>query len=201
MNPFLSVWLHPKQTARYVIEHKSIMYVFMLILLGYIASAFSAFIDSALYPDFSYVWIFLIAIILGPIFGIIMMFITSGIIFLVGKLLKGTGSFWDVFKAASLSCIPAIFVGPFYILWMFVSPESFFFEGGASTIATIVSIIMIVTSIWSVVIIVGAIAEANQFSIIRSIVALIIPAIILFILLLVVLTIIAYAFVAIFSSM
>ena len=84
---------------------------------------------------------------------------------------------------------------------MFVSPESFFFADGVSTIALIVSIIMIVTSIWSVVIIVGAIAEANQFSIIRSIVALIIPAIILFIFLLVVLTIIAFAFVAIFSTM
>ena len=201
MNPFLSVWLHPKQTARYVIEHKSIMYVFMLILLGYIGSAFSAFMDSELYPDFSYVWIFLIAIILGPIFGIIMMFITSGIIFLVSKLLKGTGSFWDVFKAASLSCIPSIFAGPFYILWMFVSPESFSFADGMSAISVIFSIIMIVTSIWSVVVIVGSIAEANQFSIIRSIVALIIPAIILFIFLLVVLAIIAFVFVAIFSTM
>ena len=84
MNPFLSVWLHPKQTARYVIEHKTIVYALMLVVIGYIASGFSGFMNSELYPDFSYVWIFLISIILGPILGIIMMFIASGIVFLIG---------------------------------------------------------------------------------------------------------------------
>ena len=199
MNPFLSVWLHPKQTARYVIEHKTIVYALMLVVIGYIASGFSGFMNSELYPDFSYVWIFLISIILGPILGIIMMFIASGIVFLIGKLLKGTGSFWDVFKASSLSSIPAIFTGPFYILWMFVSPESFFFEDGVSAIAVIVSIIMIVTAIWSVIILVAAIAEAHQFSIIRSIISLIIPAILLFIFIFGLITIIVIIFVAFFS--
>ncbi len=199
MNPFLSVWLHPKQTARYVIEHKTIVYALMLVVIGYIASGFSGFMNSELYPDFSYVWIFLISIILGPILGIIIMFIASGIVFLIGKLLKGTGSFWDVFKASSLSSIPAIFTGPFYILWMFVSPESFFFEDGVSTVAVIVSIIMIVTAIWSVIILVAAIAEAHQFSIIRSIISLIIPAILLFIFIFGLITIIVIIFVAFFS--
>ena len=200
MNPFLSVWLHPKKTARYVIEHKTIVYALTLVILGYIASGFSAFIDTALYPDFSYVWIFLITITLGPILGLIMIFITSGIVFLIGKLLKGTGSFWDVFKAYSLSSIPAIFTGPFYILWMYVSPESFFFEDGISAIAVIVSIIMIVTSIWSVVIIVAAVAEAHQFSIIRSIISLIVPAILLFIFILGLFAIITIIFVVVFES-
>ena len=199
MNPFLSVWLHPKQTARYVIEHKTIVYALMLVVIGYIASGFSGFMNSELYPDFSYVWIFLISIILGPILGIIMMFIASGIVFLIGKLLKGTGSFWDVFKASSLSSIPAIFTGPFYILWMFVSPESFFFEDEVSAIAVIVSIIMIVTSLWSVIILVAAIAEAHQFSILRSIISLIIPAILLFIFIFGLITIIVIIFVAFFS--
>ena len=199
MNPFLSVWLHPKQTARYVIEHKTIVYALMLVVIGYIASGFSGFMNSELYPDFSYVWIFLISIILGPILGIIMMFIASGIVFLIGKLLKGTGSFWDVFKASSLSSIPAIFTGPFYILWMFVSPESFFFKDEVSTVAVIVSIIMIVTAIWSIVILVAAVAEAHQFSIIRSIISLIIPAILLFIFIFGLITIIVIIFVAFFS--
>lgn len=192
MNPFLSVWLHPKQTARYVIEHKTIVYALTLVILGYIASGFSGFTDSELYPDFSYVWIFLISIILVPIVGMIFAFITIGIVFLVGKPLNGTGSFWDVFKAFSLSSIPAIFTGPFYILWLIVDE--------ISAIAVTVSIIMVVTTIWSVVILVAAIAEAHQFSIIRSIITLIIPAILLFVFLFGLFAIIAIIFVVVFDS-
>ena len=201
MNPFLSVWLHPKQTARYVIEHKTMVYVLVILVLGYIGSGFSAFMDTELYPELSYIWIFLIVTILAPIFGIIIMFITSGIVFLVGKLLKGTGSFSDVFKASSLSCIPAIFLGPLYLLWMFVSPESFFYPDESSTVALILSIFIVIIGIWSGVILIAAVAEAHQFSIIRSIITLIIPAILLFISIVGLLVVIAIIFVAFFSAL
>ena len=193
MNPFLSVWLHPKQTARYVIEQKSLLYVITITILGYIAAGFSGLRDSALYPNFSYVWIFLISIILVPIIGFIFTLITTGIVFIVGKLLNGTGSFWDVFKAYSLTSIPAIYTGPFYILALFVD------EVNAITI--ILSIIIFVTSVWSMVILVAAVAEAHQFSIIRSIITLIIPAIILFIFLFGLLAIIMLLFAVVLDSM
>ena len=201
MNPFLSVWLHPKQTARYVIEHKTMVYVLVILVLGYIGSGFSAFMDTKLYPELSYIWILLIVIIFAPIFGTIIMFIMSGIVFLVGKLLKGTGSFWDVFKAASLSCIPTIFSGPLYLLWMFASPESFFYPDESSTVALILSIFIVIIGIWSSVILIAAVAEAHQFSIIRSITTLIIPAILLFISIVGLLVVIAIIFVAFFSAL
>ena len=201
MNPFLSIWLHPKQTARYVIEHKTMVYVLVILVLGYIGSGFSAFMDTKLYPELSYIWILLIVIIFAPIFGTIIMFIMSGIVFLVGKLLKGTGSFWDVFKAASLSCIPTIFLGPLYLLWMFASPESFFYPDESSTVALILSIFIVIIGIWSSVILIAAVAEAHQFSIIRSITTLIIPAILLFISIVGLLVVIAIIFVAFFSAL
>lgn len=200
MNPFLSVWLHPKQTARYIIEHKTIVYALVILVLGYIGSGFSAFMDTELYPDLSYIWIFLIAIIFAPIFGTIIMFIMSGIVFLVGKLLKGTGSFSDVFKASSLSCIPTIFLGPLYLLWMFVSPKSFFYPDESSTFALIISICIVIIGIWSSIILIAAVAEAHQFSIIRSIITLIIPALLLFISIVGLLVVIALIFVAFFSA-
>ena len=201
MNPFLSIWLHPKQTARYVIEHKTMVYVLVILVLGYIGSGFSAFMDTKLYPELSYIWILLIVIIFAPIFGTIIMFIMSGIVFLVGKLLKGTGSFWDVFKAASLSCIPTIFLGPLYLLWMFASPESFFYPDESSTVALILSIFIVIIGIWSSVILIAAVAEAHQFSIIRSIITLIIPAILVFISIVGLLVVIAIIFVAFFSAL
>ncbi|WP_431026878.1 Yip1 family protein [Lysinibacillus sp. LZ02] len=200
MNPFISVWLHPKQTARYVIDHKPIWFAIVLGLVGFIATGFSVFQDSEVYPDFSYVWIFLISIFLAPLLGIVIMFIYAGVIYLMGKLLKGTGAFWDVFKASSLSYIPTIITGPLYILWMFVAPESFFFPYVTDAFAIIMSIITIVTMIWGIVISVGAIAEAHQFSIMRAIVTIIVPTILLIIFLTIIFAIIAIIFVGLFSS-
>ena len=175
MNPFLSVWLHPKQTARYVIEHKTIVYPLILLVIGYILTGSAEVFNTEAYPDISFVWLFLIFIILVPIIGMIFMFITTGIVFLIGKLLNGTGSFWDVFKASSMSGIPAICTSPVLILGAFLNE--------VSAIGVIVNILTIAISIWAIVILVAAIAEAHQFSIIRSIITLIVPTIILIFLL------------------
>ena len=188
MNPFLSVWLHPKQTARYVIEHKTIVYALMLLVLSALLSGSAELFNTEAYPDLSFVWIFLIFIILVPVIGITFMFITTGIVFFIGKLLNGTGSFWDVFKASSISSIPAICTAPLFILGTAANE--------VSAVGLIVGILTIVTSIWAVVILVAAIAEAHQFSIIRSIVTLIIPTIILVFLLIGIVIIIVFFAVA-----
>lgn len=193
MNPFLSVWLHPKQTARYVLEHKTIVYALLLLVLSYVLTGSAELFNSEFYLDLSFVWLFLIFIILVPIIGLTFMFITTGIVFLIGKLLDGTGSFWDVFKASSISSIPAIFTSPLFILGAVID--------GGSTVVLILNLITIVISIWAIVILVGAIAEAHQFSIIRSIVTLIIPTIILVFLLIGIVIIIMIFFAVAFDSM
>ena len=192
MNPFLSVWLHPKQTARYVIEHKTIVYALILLVLSSVLAGSTELFNTEAYPDLSFVWIFLIFIILVPIIGITFMFITTGIVFLIGKLLNGTGSFWDVFKASSISSIPAICTAPFFILGTIVDE--------VSAVGLILNLITIVTSIWAIVILVAAIAEAHQFSTIRSIITLIIPTIILVIFLFGLFAIITIIFVVVFDS-
>ena len=193
MNPFLSVWLHPKQTARYVIEHKTIVYPLILLVIAYVLTGSAELFKTEAYPDLSFVWLFLIFVILVPIIGMIFMFITTGIVFFIGKLLNGTGSFWDVFKASSISSILSICAAPFFILGAVLNE--------VSAVGLIVNILTIVISIWSVVILVAAIAEAHQFSIIRSIVTLIVPAIILVFLLIGVFIIIIIFFAVTFDSM
>ena len=193
MNPFLSVWLHPKQTVRYVIEHKTIVYALMLLVLSTMVCGSAELFNTEAYPDLSFVWIFLIFIILVPVIGMTFMFITTGIVFFIGKLLNGTGSFWDVFKASSISSIPAICTAPLLILGTAINE--------VSAVGLIVGILTFVISIWAVIILVAAIAEAHQLSIIRSIVTLIIPTIILVFLLIGIVIIIMVFFAVAFDSM
>lgn len=180
MNPFFSVWLHPKQTARYLIEKKTVLYAIVLIVIGLMASSILGFQNSGMYPDVPYVWIVVTTILFAPLIGIIAYFISVGVSFLVGKLLRGAGGFWDIAKALSLSTIPMIFAWPIYVVWLVVSPESFFLEEYTDIMAIIGSLVMAVTSIWSFVITIGALAEAHRYSNWRAFFTLIIPSILIF---------------------
>ncbi len=53
MNPFISVWLHPKQTARYMINEKSIGFAILIMSIGYIGSIMSGLTDSEFFTELS----------------------------------------------------------------------------------------------------------------------------------------------------
>ena len=145
MNPFLTVWLHPKQTARDVIDNKSLGIVFLLLAVGSFAALGSGFVGTELNDTFSVGILVLISLFVGPLFGIIMAFIYAGVLYLFGKLFGGTGSYWDVFKAGSLTYIPSLVTGILYYIWMFVSPDSYFgvYETSAFTFIVPLSLSLI----------------------------------------------------------
>lgn len=179
MNPFLSVWLHPKQTARFLIEQKTILYAMILVVTGFMASSLLGFQNSELYPDVPYMWLFL-SMLVGPVAGIVVYLISTAITFFVGKLLGGTGEFWEVGKALSLSYIPMIVTWPIFLLWLFISPASFFLQDVTDAMAVVGSVVMLVSSVWGVVITISALAEAHRYSNWRAFFTLMIPGVLIF---------------------
>ncbi|MGE7114480.1 Yip1 family protein [Lysinibacillus sp. NPDC047702] len=184
LNPFLSVWLHPKQTARYMIDEKTIGYAILILSIGYIGSLLSGLIDQEFIPDFSPWVLALLCVIFAPIAGIIGTGFSALLAWLFGKLFKGTGTFSDLFRGLSLTAIPFIVLIPFYIIWLMTSPESLLdanFIGSFPWIFWPTMLVTIVVSIWSFVISVGAVAEAHQISNGMAFLTIFIPTIILFV--------------------
>ncbi|WP_332648954.1 YIP1 family protein [Lysinibacillus sp. 54212] len=202
MNPLISVWLHPKQTARYVIEHKSIAYSLLLISLGFIGSIASSLTDSNLYPNLSAGTIVIATIIFSPIIGIIGAFIFAGITYLMGRLLKGTGSFFDVFKALSLGYIPYILIIPLYLGWMVMDPDSYFYLYSDFNIGLILlsAMISLIPAVFTIVINIAGVAEAHHFSNWRAFFSVILPAVVLIILLFVALLVFTVFFIAVVGT-
>lgn len=198
MNPLLTVWLHPKQTARYVIEHKTVLYALLIVSLGFVASGSSAFQNTDLYPDIPYVWIILSMFILAPIAGLIIYAVMTGITFLVGKLLKGTGSFTDVLQACSIAYLPTIILLPLNLIWLFASPESYFLESENDLFSILITLITAVIGIWTVVINVAAVSEAHQFSILRAIVTLVAPTLLFILFIFAIIAVVLVAIIGIF---
>lgn len=195
MNPFFSLWLHPKQTARFLIDNKSIQYCLAIVYVTFFTTGIAAFQDSGYYPDIPYIWIALASIIGVPLIGFVLYFLTSGIIFLYSKLFKGTGSFWDNAKASILSYIINIFLFPFYIIWVILAPESFFVAEVEDVFSVVGTLLMIITGIWAFVVSIGAVAEANKFSNWRSFFTLLLTGITIAIPLIILIVIIVFVIV------
>lgn len=179
MNPFLSVWLQPKQTACYIIQTKTTRYAISLVVVGSMALVPVVFQDSGAYPAIPYMWLLLSTFILAPLVGVLVYLISVALITFVGEILGGTGEFWTVGKALSISYIPQIVTWPVYILWLFVAPASFFIGEITDVYSLIGRVILLVTAIWSAVIIVRALAEAHKFSNARALAAILLPALVI----------------------
>ncbi|MCS1382346.1 YIP1 family protein [Lysinibacillus sphaericus] len=193
VNPFLSTWMHPKQTARYMIDAKSIGYAILVMSIAYIGAMLTGLIDSNFLLDVSPWIIVLFCVILAPISAIIGTAFSTLIFWLVGKLFKGSATFSEMFKGLSLAGVPFIALIPFYLIWLFTSPESLMDANYMESAPWIFwpSILMTaVTSIWSMVITVGVVAEAHRFSNWKAFFTVLIPSIvgvvILFILLIII---------------
>jgi len=182
VNPFLSTWMHPKQTARYMIDVKSIGYAILIMSIGYIGSLLSGLIDSNFLLDVSPWIIVLFCVILAPIAAILGTAFSSLIVWLFGKLFKGTATYSELFKALSLTAIPFIAVIPFYVIWLFTSPESLMdtnFIGTAPWIFWLTLFVTAVTSVWSFVTTVAVVAEAHQISNWKAFFTIFIPSVII----------------------
>lgn len=195
LNPFASVWLHPKQTARYMIDVKSTGYAILILSIGYIGSLLSGVMELDI-P----VWgIALLCVILAPIAGIIGTAFSAFISWLFGKLFKGTATFSELFKALSLTAIPFIVVIPIYAIWLFVSPETLLTTDYTTPLPWIfwlANLATIVLGIWSFVITIGAVAEAHQFSNWQAFFTVLIPGIILCFLFFIIIIIIIFGVVS-----
>ncbi|MGE7694219.1 YIP1 family protein [Lysinibacillus sp. NPDC094177] len=204
VNPFLSIWLHPKQTTRYMIEKKSIGFAILLMSIGYIGVTLSDLIDRISFIDWSPWLIVLLCVILSPISGIIGTAFAALVTWLFGKLFKGTAKYSQLFKGLSLTAIPFIVLIPFYLIWLFTSPESLMdpdFAGPYPWIFWLAILVTIVIGVWAIVITVGVVAEAHQISNWMAFFTLLIPSIIFFVLIIILIIVLIFVFGIFFGTM
>ncbi|MGE7836644.1 Yip1 family protein [Viridibacillus arvi] len=199
LHPFFSIWLHPKKTARYILDHKGLGYAIIFILLGGMASVLFSAMDSESL-DLPTWAILLICLIGGPFIGLFSSAIGAGVFLLIGKLFKGKATYKEMFKVMGLSSIPHIWLAPILLLWMAFSPETFFrldsdyLEVKNLLITLISSLVSFCVTIWSFVINVGVIAETHRFSNWRAFFTIFIPGFVVFVILLIIVIIFTFSF-------
>jgi len=103
---------------------RGIAIVYML--LGGFGSSLSGLMDTGLNSHVSLPVLHIITIIAGSIFMIIMYAISTALIYIIGKLLKGVATYQGIFKGNSLAYISFTSLIPVMIIWMVLDPKGFF---------------------------------------------------------------------------
>ncbi len=186
-NPWLSIWVQPRATIRQIVMENPKRSLWLLAAIYGFSALLNSFQSVSLGMSFGVIPIFLIALILGPIWGYIVFAVWSWVISWTGKWLKGEGSFQKIRAAYAWSCVPLILNDLLWIVMivlfgqaLFIHfPEGYQLTNGQSSLLFIILIAKVVLAIWSLVIYLNALAEVQQYSVLRAIGNVIIAGIII----------------------
>ncbi len=176
-NPWKTIWTEPRATIASIVAENPNRSLWCLAAIYGFSSLLNTFQSIMLGINLRLPAIFLLALVLAPFWGYIAFSIWSWVVCFTGKWLKGTGSFQAVRAAYAWSCAPLIANIP---LWFILAAifgqqlftnfsENYLLTDGQVTVLFAILIIRIAAAIWSIVIYLNALAQVQQFSILRSI--------------------------------
>lgn len=107
-SPWISIWLHPRATIEALIEQKNTRMILLLIYLTGIDTALNFSLNIGAGDSSSLAHIIVLSLIRGILFGAVSWVVMSTLFFWIGKLFKGTGSWWEISRAYAWSMIPMV---------------------------------------------------------------------------------------------
>ncbi|QTD41933.1 Yip1 family protein [Sporosarcina sp. Te-1] len=184
LNPWLSIWVRPKETTRYAIEKMPMGFIMVLVAINGIFDVLDRAVAKNLGDKIATPLIFLIALFAGPLFGLLSWWIGSGIAYIFGKWLGGTGSFKDLRIAYGIVNIIYI-IGA--VVWipdlLFIGSSLFtdYVDGGIGTVIWlfISSFLTFIIMVWGFIALLFGVAEAHRFPVWKALLTIILPTIIL----------------------
>jgi len=193
LSPWLTIWIFPRRTIRQIVNSNPSKNV---ILLSALAGIFG-FLDRAMGNNLGDIvpilYLILLILILGPLLGIIAVYIGGIILNWTGRLFGGNASQLNVRTAIAWSSLPGLLVSIFNL------PKLLLFRDEAFTSMTLrtdaflhsnllfLQVISIYSfalmflglffSFWGFIILINNVAEVHQFSIWKSLLSIAIPLI------------------------
>jgi hypothetical protein len=187
-NPWIAIWTKPRNTMAQIAAENPNQSLWILAAIYGFNSLMNLFQSIALGQAMTPMGILVLAILVAPFWGYINLSVWSWFVSFTGKWLKGQGNFTEVRSACAWSSVPLLVNIPLWLLMVALFGHQLFLNFPDAGIL----IAKIVTSIWSFIIYLNALAAVQKFSMLRTIGNLILAGIVLLALLIVFRTALGY---------
>lgn len=171
LNPWLSIWIHPRKTIRALVEYNTNFRLIALCAIYGFQYALQLIQYLSLGQGTSLLFIIIFALIFSIPLGYIMFNVLSVIYFWIGKIVKGKGTFKQVRAATYWSSVPMVLTCLIWIILMIFHGNSLFIAGyetqligPAAVISMVFGGLQLVIGIWGLIILLHALGEVQGFS-------------------------------------
>ncbi len=172
-NPYLNIWIRPRQTIRAIVDQNA-RYRFLLLsgLYGFVSMMQIAQIFS-LGNTFSTLAILIICLILALPVGMVVLSLGSLLVLWLGKLVKGKATYLEVRAALSWTKVPVIVTLVVWLIFTGMFGRDFYMHDFPSNISNVTEylhlfqggmFIELAVGIWSLIIFLKALGEVQRFS-------------------------------------
>ncbi|WP_176524420.1 YIP1 family protein [Bacillus sp. AFS075034] len=177
-NPWFTIWIKPRETVRYMEENYSLIYIYILVAIGGISEALNVAALQNFGDRMSITSIIAYAFIMGPISGILGLYIFQFLFKWTGKWIGGKATSQELKYVFGAMKIPLIW---YLLLWIpelsIFGTEPFYSEMKSVLNSDILLYVYIILGIIKVglgmgivlVLFVKCLSEVQQFSIWRAI--------------------------------
>ncbi len=182
LNPWLTMWVSPRKTIREVVTYNPDHRLWILSFIFGVGSLLGISQSYSMGHIGHLSMIILLSVILAPIWGYIMFSVGSFFVSFTGKWIGGHGNYKQIRSSMAWSNVPMIVnvICWFLLITIFGSdlfkdfPGGYLLSGGEFWLLFSLLIIQLTVGIWSIILYIISLSEVQMFSIIKSIVNLII---------------------------
>lgn len=171
-SPFLSIWVKPRETIRKIVETNPTKHVILLAMVAGIGQALDRASSRNAGDTIPLPAILGICFILGPIGGIISLYLGGALYRWSGSWLGGKASSEEVRATIAWSSVPTICILPLWILELLILGREMFtsstpnIDANPLLLAILLgfAIIELVVGLWAFVVFLQSLGEVHRFS-------------------------------------
>ncbi len=172
MNPWLSIWTRPRQTIRWIVNTDPHRSVLLLAALAGIAQALDRASSRNLGDRISLPTILGLAVLLGPIGGIIGLYLGGFLLRWTGRWIGGRASPPEIRAAIAWSSVPAIVALPLWVPELALFGQELFtsetptIDENPPLAAALLgfSVVEFCLAVWSFILLLKCVGEVQGFS-------------------------------------
>lgn len=190
--PWLTIWYKPRGTIRAIVDNNPSYGFFLLASILGVLTALGQAIREGYGDSIHWTAITIGALVLGPLIGILALYIGAAILWVVGDWLGGYAEIEEVRSVLAWSSIPNILHSAIVIIFAVITtgPELFrseparllyMLERSAPlallylSAAGLLLVVMLILNTWQIFILIKGLSEVHHYSVWRAIVTLAIP--------------------------